>query len=232
MPLYASPDGEGASLSTSTMLVGLARFSLKGTHDPYDDIEGADDRPLDDVLLELCLSDPRLRDVKTALASNDRRIPHYLIAEGIRMELADLEASNDGKLFIGNGRLVVPFSEKLRTRIIAHIHNSLPGGHGGRTTTYQQTLAYDAISSTLTGERGLLQYKVEWVGDDQSEPWQPYHNLRSCKESVQDFHSRNPGRPGPHATFHDYDDDGQLAIALLQLLDSKYSNKFAPQSEL
>ncbi|KAG9375715.1 Chromo domain containing protein [Pyrenophora tritici-repentis] len=83
-----------------------------------------------------------------------------------------------------------------------------------------------------TGERGLLQYKVEWVGDDQSEPWQPYHNLRSCKESVQDFHSRNPGRPGPHATFHDYDDDGQLAIALLQLLDSKYSNKFAPQSEL
>ncbi|KAI2474882.1 hypothetical protein Ptr902_13704 [Pyrenophora tritici-repentis] len=90
------------------MLVGLARFSLKGTHDPYDDIEGADDRPLDDVLLELCLSDPRLRDVKTALASNDRRIPHYLIAEGIRMELADLEASNDGKLFIGNGRLVVP----------------------------------------------------------------------------------------------------------------------------
>ncbi|KAF7567774.1 hypothetical protein PtrM4_143650 [Pyrenophora tritici-repentis] len=112
--------GEGASLSTSTMLVGSRRS------------------PLDDVLLELCLSDPRLRDVKTALASNDRRIPHYLIAEGIRMELADLEASNDGKLFIGNGRLVVPFSEKLRTRIIAHIHNSLPGGHGGRTTTYQQ----------------------------------------------------------------------------------------------
>ncbi|KAF7443597.1 Asp protease 2 multi-domain protein [Pyrenophora tritici-repentis] len=351
--------GEGASLSTSTMLVGLARFSLKGTHDPYDDIEGADDRPLDDVLLELCLSDPRLRDVKTALASNDRRIPHYLIAEGIRMELADLEASNDGKLFIGNGRLVVPFSEKLRTRIIAHIHNSLPGGHGGRTTTYQQvsqwyywqgmtntiarftnncltckrskvnrtakhsllhplpvpTQYWDDISIDFitplpkstwcghsyqhimvvvdrlskmkkfiamenleddalpgqprpgdaappevhlgndgvteyvvsqvldsrirrnlvdphTGERGLLQYKVEWVGDDQSEPWQPYHNLRSCKESVQDFHSRNPGRPGPHATFHDYDDDGQLAIALLQLLDSKYSNKFAPQSEL
>ncbi|KAG9381482.1 Chromo domain containing protein [Pyrenophora tritici-repentis] len=241
--------GEGASLSTSTMLVGSRRS------------------PLDDVLLELCLSDPRLRDVKTALASNDRRIPHYLIAEGIRMELADLEASNDGKLFIGNGRLVVPFSEKLRTRIIAHIHNSLPGGHGGRTTTYQQDdalpgqprpgdaappevhLGNDGVTEYVvsqvldsrirrnlvdphTGERGLLQYKVEWVGDDQSEPWQPYHNLRSCKESVQDFHSRNPGRPGPHATFHDYDDDGQLAIALLQLLDSKYSNKFAPQSEL
>ncbi|KAK1911200.1 hypothetical protein P3342_011802 [Pyrenophora teres f. teres] len=130
--------GEGASLSTSTPLIGLARFSLKGSHDPYDDIEGADDRPLDDVLSELCISDPRLNDVKRALASNDRRIPHYLIAEGIRMELADLEVSDEGKLFISNGRLVVPFSEKLRTRIIAHIHNSLPGGHGGRTTTYQQ----------------------------------------------------------------------------------------------
>ncbi|KAK1912755.1 hypothetical protein P3342_004691 [Pyrenophora teres f. teres] len=128
--------GEGASLSTSTPLIGLARFSLKGSHDLYDDIEGADDRPLDDVLSELCISDPRLNDVKRALASNERRIPHYLIAEGIRIELADLEVSDEGKLFIGNGRLVVPFSEKLRTRIIAHIHNSLPGGHGGRTTTY------------------------------------------------------------------------------------------------
>ncbi|KAK1912794.1 hypothetical protein P3342_004730 [Pyrenophora teres f. teres] len=520
--------------------------------------EGADDRPLDDVLSELCISDPRLNDVKRALASNDRRIPHYLIAEGIRMELADLEVSDEGKLFIGNGRLVVPFSEKLRTRIIAHIHNSLPGGHGGRTTTYQQVsqwyywqgmtdtiarftnscmtckrskvnrsakhgllhplpvptqywddisidfitplptstwcghayqhimvvvdrlskmkkfiamenlevptvvdkfmeyiwkeedtpgpsylievassppisgvacvprsyvnylqtdwaqllplaefeansaistatglspflatkgrqprsglepthqlrplnnhptiaqqqrnadalaqridttrtflrqqilwtqdkmkefadanrypaprfdvgdwvmlnarhikterpvksldhknmgpyqitrvidnMAYEldlppqlktvfpafhpwllqayeddalpgqprpgdaappevhltddgiteyVVSQVLdsrigrnlvdphTGERGLLQYKVEWVGDDQSEPWQAYSNLRGCKESVQDFHTRNPSRPGPHITFHDYDDDGELAVALLQLV--------------
>ncbi|CAE7021123.1 rve domain containing protein [Pyrenophora teres f. teres] len=90
--------GEGASLSTSTPLIGLARFSLKGSHDPYDDIEGADDRPLDDVLSELCISDPRLNDVKRALASNERRIPHYLIAEGIRIELADLEVSDEAYL--------------------------------------------------------------------------------------------------------------------------------------
>ncbi|KAF7446876.1 hypothetical protein A1F96_10145 [Pyrenophora tritici-repentis] len=83
MPLYASLDGEGALLSTSIILVGLAYFSLKGTYDLYNDIEGADDRPLNDVLLELCLSNPRLRDVKTALASNNRRILHYFIAEGI-----------------------------------------------------------------------------------------------------------------------------------------------------
>ncbi|EFQ94617.1 hypothetical protein PTT_07633 [Pyrenophora teres f. teres 0-1] len=69
-----------------------------------------------------------------------------------------------------------------------------------------------------TGERGLLQYKVEWVGDDQSEPWQAYSNLRGCKESVQDFHTRNPSRLGPHITFHNYDDNGELAVALLQLL--------------
>jgi hypothetical protein len=54
------------------------------------------------------------------------------------MELGDLESSDDGRLFIGSGQLVVPFSEKLRTRIIKHYHDSLPGGHGGRTTTYQQ----------------------------------------------------------------------------------------------
>ncbi|KAF7449984.1 CHROMO domain containing protein [Pyrenophora tritici-repentis] len=71
------------------------------------------------------------------------------------------------------------------------------------------------MNDPYTGRRGCLQYKVEWVGNDQSEGWQPYFNLRGSKESVQDFHDRNPGRPGPHATFHDYDDNGQLAVALL-----------------
>ncbi|PZD22114.1 CHROMO domain containing protein, partial [Pyrenophora tritici-repentis] len=73
----------------------------------------------------------------------------------------------------------------------------------------------NTMNDPYTGRRGCLQYKVEWVGNDQSEGWQPYFNLRGSKESVQDFHDRNPGRPGPHATFHDYDDNGQLAVALL-----------------
>jgi hypothetical protein len=66
-----------------------------------------------------------------------------------------------------------------------------------------------------TGRRGILQYKVKWVGDDQSDVWQPYFNLRGCKPSVQDFHDRNPGKPGPHTTFHDYNDDGTLSVAML-----------------
>ncbi|KAK1912608.1 hypothetical protein P3342_004544 [Pyrenophora teres f. teres] len=77
----------------------------------------------------------------------------------------------------------------------------------------------NTMNDPHTGRRGCLQYKVEWVGDDQSKCWQPYFNLRGSKESVQDFHDRNPGRPGPHATFHDYDENGQLAIALLCVFD-------------
>jgi hypothetical protein len=68
-----------------------------------------------------------------------------------------------------------------------------------------------------TGKKGCLTYKVEWLGNDQSEPWQPYWNLRGSKESVQDFHNRVPSKPGPHVTFHDYDDAGDVAVALLQL---------------
>ncbi|EFQ86686.1 hypothetical protein PTT_18005 [Pyrenophora teres f. teres 0-1] len=42
-----------------------------------------------------------------------------------------------------------------------------------------------------------------------------YSNLRGCKESVQDFYTRNPSRLGPHITFYDYDNDRELAVTLL-----------------
>ncbi|KAF1828361.1 hypothetical protein BDW02DRAFT_563142 [Decorospora gaudefroyi] len=86
----------------------------------------------------LYLIDARLTAIRDALNNRDRRIPHHLIAEGVRLELGDLEASDNRKLFMRDNRLITPFSEKLRTRIIKDIHNSLPRGHGGRTTTYQQ----------------------------------------------------------------------------------------------
>jgi len=131
-------DIEGATLVTSTPLLQVAKFSLRNEPDPYDSLEGADDMTLEDVIARLSDNDARLRAIKDALIAGDRRIPHHLVAEGLRLELSDLEVNDEGQLLMRHNRLMIPFSDKLRTRVVKHIHDSLPGGHGGRTTTYQQ----------------------------------------------------------------------------------------------
>ncbi|KAF1828359.1 hypothetical protein BDW02DRAFT_512483, partial [Decorospora gaudefroyi] len=40
-----------------------------------------------------------------------------------------------------------------------------------------------------------------------------------------DYHDRNPNQPGPYVTFHNYDDDRELAVALLCLPDSVCSER-------
>ncbi|CAE7222323.1 RNA-directed DNA polymerase [Pyrenophora teres f. teres] len=129
--------GEGMS-RVGTAMVRLARLTLQGQHDPYDDLEAADEMTTQGVIDALYPTDARLTAIRDALNNGHRRIPHHLIAEGVRLELGDLETNAEGKLFMRYNRLLVPFSEKLRTRIIKDTHDSLPGGHGGRTTTYQQ----------------------------------------------------------------------------------------------
>ncbi|KAI1555801.1 hypothetical protein PtrEW7m1_012261, partial [Pyrenophora tritici-repentis] len=129
--------GEGMS-RVGTAMVRLARLTLQGQHDPYDDLVAADEMTTQEIVDALYPTDARLTAIRDALNNGHRRIPHHLIAEGVRLELGDLETNAERKLFMRYNRLLVPFSEKLRTRIIKDIHDSLPGGHGGRTTTYQQ----------------------------------------------------------------------------------------------
>ncbi|KAI1555918.1 hypothetical protein PtrEW7m1_012252 [Pyrenophora tritici-repentis] len=119
-------------------MVRLARLTLQGQHDPYDDLVAADEMTTQEIVDALYPTDARLTAIRDALNNGHRRIPHHLIAEGVRLELGDLETNAERKLFMRYNRLLVPFSEKLRTRIIKDIHDSLPGGHGDRTTTYQQ----------------------------------------------------------------------------------------------
>ncbi|KAF1828228.1 hypothetical protein BDW02DRAFT_512839, partial [Decorospora gaudefroyi] len=64
------------------------------------------------------------------------RILHYLIIEGVRLELKNLKASNNRKLFIRNNYLITLFSKKLRTYIIKDIYNFLSREYRGCTTTY------------------------------------------------------------------------------------------------
>ncbi|KAG9377821.1 Chromatin organization modifier domain protein [Pyrenophora tritici-repentis] len=143
-------------------MVRLARLTLQGQHDPYDDLVAADEMTTQEIVDALYPTDARLTAIRDALNNGHRRIPHHLIAEGVRLELGDLE-TNAEKAFMRYNRLLVPFSEKLRTRIIKDIHDSLPGGHGGRTTTYQQRRAADSLTNRIDATRRYLRDEIAWT---------------------------------------------------------------------
>ncbi|KAG9378566.1 hypothetical protein A1F94_010335 [Pyrenophora tritici-repentis] len=284
--------GEGMS-RVGTAMVRLARLTLQGQHDPYDDLVAADEMTTQEIVDALYPTDARLTAIRDALNNGHRRILTTLLLKRraadsltnridatrryLRDEIAwtqermkdfaDVHRHPAPRFAVGDWVLLNAKHIKTErpvksldhknmgpyqiTRVIDNmayeldlpdsLKNIFPAFHPWLLQPYEddalpgQPRANDNAPPEVhlndegdtelphtkynerpyTGRRGCLQYKVEWVGNDQSEGWQPYFNLRGSKESVQDFHDRNPGRPGPHATFHDYDDNGQLAVALL-----------------
>lgn len=75
-----------------------------------------------------------------AKVSQQRKIPPDLVKEGLKLEIGDCEVIN-GLLYIGK-RLYVPDNPELRTDVIKYIHESLPGGHAGRSSTYDRVSEY------------------------------------------------------------------------------------------
>ena len=89
---------------------------------------------------EAYTSDEVLQRIMHTKKTSQRRIPHDLIRDGLRIELGDCEIIDD-MLYVGR-RLYVPNNAELRTSIIRENHDSLPSGHGGRTTTYDRVSRY------------------------------------------------------------------------------------------
>lgn len=80
--------------------------------------------------------DNTIQRLLNAKISGQQRIPPDLVKEGIKIELGDCEV-HDNMLYIGP-RLYVPDDSRLRTQIIKDIHESPPGGHAGRSSTYDR----------------------------------------------------------------------------------------------
>ena len=80
--------------------------------------------------------DDFVQRVIAAKAAGEHRISRDLIKEGLRVELGDCEVK-DNILYVGS-RLYVPNKAELRTQVIKHIHETLPGGHAGRSSTYDR----------------------------------------------------------------------------------------------
>ena len=79
----------------------------------------------------------QLREAKRA---GLRKIPFELIQEGIRIELGDCEIIED--LLYVSQRLYVPDKAELKTEIVRLIHEAPPGGHAGRSSTYDRVSAH------------------------------------------------------------------------------------------
>ena len=89
---------------------------------------------------EAVAEDGVLQRIMTAKATGQQRIPQDLIKEGIRLELGDCEIKDD-LLYVGP-RLYIPDDPILKTRIIKHIHEAPPGGHAGRSSTYDRVSSF------------------------------------------------------------------------------------------
>lgn len=128
--LYSMAEG-----TTSPIPMAAGRIVTEEA-DPYDGLHEADGMPLDDVISSLYATDLRLQELMKAKTNDDRRIPWQLIQDGLRIDMGDLKVK-DKRLYVQE-RLYVPFSAKLRTRIVKLIHDDKTGGHGGRSATYQR----------------------------------------------------------------------------------------------
>ena len=84
--------------------------------------------------------DDIVQRIMVAKTSGQRKIPHDLVKEGVRLELGDCEVHNN-MLYVGR-RLYVPERAELKTRIIKEIHVSPPGGHAGRSSTYDRVSSH------------------------------------------------------------------------------------------
>ena len=91
-------------------------------------------------LREAYENDTVVQRIMAAKATGQPRIPHDLIKEGVRVELGDCEIHQQ-MLYVGS-RLYVPNKPELKTDIIKQIHESLPGGHAGRSSTYDRVSSH------------------------------------------------------------------------------------------
>lgn len=91
-------------------------------------------------LKEVYGEDDILQRIIAAKVFGQRKIPHDLVKDGVRIELGDCEIYDD-MLYVGK-RVYVPDNAELKTRIIKDIHEPLPGGHAGRSSTYDRVSSH------------------------------------------------------------------------------------------
>jgi len=88
---------------------------------------------LEKLWQEALKDDQQYREATRAVLEQERRFPPSL---GVKCSISECAISDQGELLY-RGRRWVPGGEKLRTRIIGEVHDSLSAGHPGREITYK-----------------------------------------------------------------------------------------------
>lgn len=93
-----------------------------------------------DVIASIKLAmkqDDTVQRIMLAKTTEDRKVPPDIVRkEKIKLELGDCHIRND--LLYVKDRIYVPNDPKLKTSILKEIHESPPGGHAGRASTYKR----------------------------------------------------------------------------------------------
>lgn len=127
-------NGEESLEELSPDASGSAEESLEESAAPVTSSE------LVDQVKDKYQSDDIVLRIMAAKTANQARIPHDLTKKGVRIELGDCQI-HDQMLYVGS-RLYVPDDPELKTKIIKHIHESPPGGHAGRSSTYDRVSSH------------------------------------------------------------------------------------------
>ena len=51
------------------------------------------------------------------------------------------------------------------------------------------------MDSRINRKTKKLQYKIQWTNSKPT--WQPCEDVKGCDSDIDDFHSKNPTKPGP-----------------------------------
>ncbi|KAK1918625.1 hypothetical protein P3342_001674 [Pyrenophora teres f. teres] len=94
---------------------------------------GTDQSELEKLWLEALKNDRQYQQATQAVLEQERRFPPSL---GVKYSISECAISDQGELLY-RGRRWVPSDEKLRTRIIGEVHDSLSAGHPGREIAYK-----------------------------------------------------------------------------------------------
>ena len=128
--------GDEESMEESSPGV-LGETSREESTEESTEVPTAETPELIHQIREACKDDELIQGIIQAKLSNERRVPAELAKRhNVRLELGECQVHHD--LLYVNNRLFVPDVPELRTRILREIHDTLPGGHAGRSSTYER----------------------------------------------------------------------------------------------
>lgn len=104
-------------------------------------------------------------------------------------------------------------------------NNPLPGQEnpkpGGERIAGQEEYVVEEVLAVKL-YRGILKYRVSWVGHDPDPEWYPASNLIGSPHKLRDFHASYPHQPGPPRRLNEWIKSWEDGVDDLSHLEDNY----------